>query len=255
MQQSTKRKIAKEIIIFFCSVTLIGLVWAIFWSINNFNVSKTENLQKQIVFSNHDIDSIQSTFPKLKTFQDLITGKVPVEYLIEQKWEKYRVPSLDELEGTEQEKERIKNISRLYSLLRTSKYKFSDDSVIPDFPQFKDDIVEEFESDSKGQQTLNNIYTFLKDQKYLTVEFVEFTFSLNALLLPPKFITWTTYQDEIKKRDNLKKDLEVYKAKIYSTTELGDILKWTSIFVLTIVYPFRFLMLLLFWSIRTLRQK
>lgn len=251
MKQSTKRKIAKEVIIFFCSATLIGLVWTIFWLISNYNIRKTENIQKQIVSCNHSVDSIKSTFPRLKTFHDLITGKVPVKYLIEEKY----IPTIDEIRGTEHEQERAKNIRQLYKLLKTSKFKFSVDSYIPDFPTFKDDIIKELESDSSSKKYLNKIYSFLKTKKYLTSEFEEFKFSLDALPLPQKYETWKSYKDKVKKRDKLKAKLKVIKEKIYSAAELGNIAIWTSLIVLIIVYPFRFLILLLRWAIRTLKQK
>jgi cell division protein FtsB len=251
-QQSTKRKIAKEIIIFFCFATLIGLVWTTFWIISQFHIHKTENLQEQIVSSNRRIDSIQATFPKLRSFHNLFNkDNVPKHYWLIKK----DIPNIEEISGPEQERKRAKNIRRLYSFLELSKYQFDTDHSIPDFRKFYDEIVKELESDPIKQQTLDKIYSFLKEQKYLTAEFEEFRFTLDALQPPPKYDTLTAYQDEIKKQDNSKKDLEIYKAKLNSTVELGIIAKWTSIIVLIIVYPFRFLMLLLFWSIRTLRQK
>lgn len=270
MKQTTKRKIAKEIVILFSCAVLTGLTWTIFWTINKVHKSKLEQLKIEISNLTHDIDSIQTTFPKLKSFQDLITGKVPVEYLIEDKF----IPTPEEVLGTEQEKERATNIRKLYKLLKASKYPFSDDSFIPDFHYFKDDIEKELtivpyddlpdslkrnankkEIDSiASQPLLKNIYAFLKSEKYSTVEFVDLTFCLSAIPLPPKHATWTNYQADIKKRDELNNELDTCSAKIYSANDLTDIAKWISVIVLTLVYPFRFLFLLLKWAVKILRQ-
>jgi hypothetical protein len=270
MKQTTKKTLAREIVILFSCSILIGLAWTIFWTVNKFHRSNVEQLQIEIYNLTNDIDSIQTTFPKIKSFQDLISGKVPVEYLIEERF----IPTPEEVLGTEQEKERATNIRQLYKFLKASKYPFSDNSYISDFHCFKDEIDKELnfvpfddlpdslkrnanqkEIDNiASQPLLKKIYSFLKSENYSTVKFLDLTFYLYAVPLPPKFISWKIYQDDIKKRDTLKSELNTSSAKIYSANDLKDIAKWIAIIVLTLVYPFRFLYLLLKWAIKTLRQ-
>lgn len=106
MKQTTKRKIAREIVILFSCGVIIGVTFTVFWAINKIYKNKTEQLQIEISNLTHDIDSIQSTFPKLKSFQDIITGEVPVDFLIEDKF----IPTPEEVLGTEQEIKRATNI-------------------------------------------------------------------------------------------------------------------------------------------------
>lgn len=249
MKQTTKRKIAREIVILFSCAVIIGLAWTAFWAINKTHKNKAEQLQIQISNLTHEIDSIQSTFPKLKSFEEIVTGAVPVDYLIVHKF----IPTPEEVLGTEQEIERARNIRQLHKLLTTSKFSFSNNTFISDFPYFKKSIENELESDTTQEQ-LNKIYTFLKDQKYLTVDFFTFTYSLKSLLPLPKKISWVAYQNDIKKREDLKQEFNTTSKKIYSANDLLDIAKWILIIVLTLIYPFRFLFLLLKWAIKTLRQ-
>lgn len=61
MQQKIKRKIAKEILILFTAIFLIGLVWLLIWTFNNFNNRKYESLQAEINELTLNIDSIQNS--------------------------------------------------------------------------------------------------------------------------------------------------------------------------------------------------
>lgn len=59
MKHTTKRKIAKEIIIFFTIVALILFSWSIFWAVNKINVKRMKKLEKQVITLNKHIDSLQ----------------------------------------------------------------------------------------------------------------------------------------------------------------------------------------------------
>src|SRR5665213_1009922 len=105
MNQATKRKIAKEILIIFSCAIFIGLTWTIFWLKNKYNIHKVDKLQNQVAKLTIDIDSVQLLFPKVIPFKNLIVGEVPVESLIENNY----VPMPQELLGTELDKTRISN--------------------------------------------------------------------------------------------------------------------------------------------------
>lgn len=270
MRQTIKRKIAKEIIIFFTSVLIVGLIWTFFWGINQFNIHKSTSLQTQITTLKHDIDSIRDTYSKVKSFADLITGKVPVEYLIAvPAWEETLPIGQDQFTPKEQ---RACNIRQLYKLLTTSKFKFSDDSLIPDFLSFQRDIENELEivpsSDLPDslkkninvratdsivlQPSLNKIYTFLKKEKYLSVDYIEFVSTVDFYRLLPDI---EPLDKILKQKDKLKNELISINEKVYSTNELNEIGKSLCLISLIIVYPFRFLFLMLVWAVRTVKQK
>lgn len=280
MQQLTKRKIAKEIIIFFSSIILIGLVWTTFWVVNYTNINKSENINKQIDLATNNIDSIQSFFFKLITFRTLISGNVPAEILnilppppdgfpLPPPPDGFRPPPPDGFLGAEQQQQHYENLRQLFSVLIKAKYQFLEDSLSIDFTIFKWEIISELTMDSSKQHSLINIYSFLKNQKYLKAEYKEFIFSLGALPQLPKGFTFSLdelpqhpisptmifYKDEIINRAKLETELNVVEARVYSPNELNVIAIWFSIIVFSIVYPLRFLIILLSWSIRTLKQK
>ena len=265
MKQTTKRKIAREVLILFGSVVLIGLIWTIFWTTNKIRTQKTENLKIEIANYNHDIDSIQKTFPKTKSFQE-ITKKDWYQYIV---IDKNLCSELDELNS---KVDGLQNIVLLFKLLIESNYPFVENKATPStndkfgdftvcFGFFLDEVLAELKSDTLDLDNLNTTtphlkkyHQFLTDKKLIDVTIQEFVLTLNAMPLPPKHETWVVYQNDKKKLDELRNDLSITTSKAYSTNELTGIAKWISIIVLTLVYPFRFLLLLLKWALRTLRQ-
>lgn len=281
MHLSTKRKIAKEIIIFFSSVVIILLTWVIFWAANKANLNKRETLQREIETLDHDIDSIKSSFPKAKSFDELFTGSLPDGFYepLDSKLPKLptgltlirnlrKYDPLEILGNDFENTTRTDIIRKLYQLLDNSHYPFSvspfskyDLPVFPSFQSFQKDIVQEIEEDtlnldsiSTTKPKLKKIFDFLKEKKYLTAGIDEFILAIEDLPLPPPHSTWTTYQSDKTKKEELKSELNIIKSKIYSSSRLTDIAKWIMIIVLSLVYPFRALAFLLIWAFKTLRQ-
>lgn len=277
MKKSVKRILAKEIIIFFSITFLIVLISTCFLLINEYNIRKTENLKNQIVKSDSNIDSIQSTFPKIKSFEEVIIGKVPVEYLIEEDWEKYRVCSEESNEelikilgypdnkplsinkiDSEREKNRVTNLHQLHRLLITSKFKFSHNPFInisvEDWCLFKDQIITDLENDSSKYFFLDKIYFFLIDQNYINIDFKEFKYILNAIATPPEKNILIKYQNEVKMRDILKNKLTKYNNKLYSKDDLIYVTELIAIIMFSLIYPFRIIVYLIRWAIKTLKE-
>jgi hypothetical protein len=146
MQQTTKKKIAMEIIIFFGSVVLIVLIWTGFFAKNNYDIRQAGGLKKKIEKLNIAIDSIK-------------------------------------------------------------------DSV----------------------QVITDYKTIYKES------------------LIPKSFAVSTYEKEQLERKQLDYESKFIWAKVYSSDDLKKIALWITGTVLTIVYPFRFAILLLLWAFRTLR--
>jgi len=279
MQQSIKRKIAKEIIIFFSSILVIGLTWTIFWTVNKVNISKTESLQDEIKTLNHAIDSIKLSFPKAKTFQEIFLGNVPGEFyektgdfddfgvpIIRSLKQSAELPSLAELnEENKFKKTRTINFRKLFNILDKSRYPFAVSSFskydMPIFQDFEKALIKELEGDtlnldsiSLTKPKLKKIFDFLKENKYLTVNFDEFVLTIEELPLPPPHSTWTIYQSDKIKKEELKPQLNRIHSNIYSASQLANIAIWISIIVLSIVYPIRALTFLLIWAFKTIRQ-
>lgn len=246
MKQSTKKTIAKEILILFSSVVIIGAIWTVFWTLDKIKISKSENLQSQVKTLTHDIDSIQTSFPKAKTFKDLLTGLLPIEYVNHVQLNIPPPPEIEHGDG------RIQNIGQLYTFLATSKFPYSDDSFFPEFPFFHTNIEKELSTDTTKQIFLKRIYSFLKDGKYVNINYNEFVNTIDFYKGLPNITELAAKQ---KQKDELTLELKTVRGKIYSSNDLSEIPKWIAIIVLSIVYPLRFTYFLILWAVSTLKQK
>lgn len=260
MQQSTKRKLAKEILIFFSSIILIGLTWSIFWLKNNFKINRTEDLKKEIIKTNTEIDSIQTTFPKENTFEAMLLKiNIPKGY-----FDNVRPPLIILPESTDPHRESEFsqttniNIEKLYILLNELNYHIEivDQTAngLPIFKNIKNEIKLEFKKDWNQKTELKKIYDFLLTNKCVNIDFEHFVFNLEGLPLPPTHGTWLTYQAKKKKMEELSKEVKIEKNKISSKDDLRELLIFISILVLSLIYPVRFIILSILWALRTVKQ-
>jgi len=272
MKQTTKRKIAREIVILFSCVALIGLTWVIFWTINEFHISRAKKLEKKASTLSHDIDSIQTTFSKSKQFEKMLDVKnVPTEYFNKGRPPLILLPEIILDESSIQHTSFV-NERRLFLLLQKLNSPFDMDSIdmfakfggykVNPFSKLQEpvpfdtlrSISTKFETDFPEREELKRYYDFLKTKNCISVSFKEFCFTMHGLPLPPSQDVLTVYEKNNKEFEEANKDLNETKYKIYSSGDMTDIAKWISIIVLTLVYPLRYLFLLLKWAVKTLRQ-
>jgi hypothetical protein len=217
MRQTTKIRLAKEIVIFFLSIALIILVWSILWVNNNYNINKTITLQNKVLKLTNEIDSIKSTFPNKEDTCEFLINKDTVDVA-------------------------VKNIHLF----------------IKNYPTAKP-ISREFRNKSISSQP--SIITFLveKDTYDIPISDVEeFTkVCPKAILLPPPPLhdTWVFYEKLRNENEKLKSELSRTLTKIYSPSNMIVNKKWICIIILTLIYPFRLIVLSLLWALKTLRQK
>lgn len=272
MKQTTKRKIAKEIVIIFICAVLIGLTWGIFWTINEFQIKKTKKLEEKTSTLSHDIDSIQATFSKSTQFEKMLDIKnVPTEYFNKGRPPLILLPEIIIDESSIQQASFV-NERRLFLLLQKLNSPFDMDSIdifakfggykVNPFSKSKEpipidtlkSISEKFETDFPEKEELRRYYEFLKSKNCITADFKEFCFTMQGLPLPPSLDALTIYEKDRTALEEASKDLIKTKQRIKSTDDMQEIAKWISILILTIVYPVRFLILLLTWAVKTLKQ-
>lgn len=217
MRQITKIRLAKEIIILFISIALIGLVWSIFWVKNNYNINKTVTLQNQVNKLTTDIDSIKSTFPTNGNTTEFLVDKDTVDVA-------------------------LKNISLFLKNYPTAR------------PINRETLNQGISSQPAILTFLIEKDTYdipIEDVEEFTNDYPE----ANLLPPPPAHDAWILYENLRKEKEKLKGALSHTLSKIYSTSEINIIIKWICIIVFTIVYPFRLTVLLLLWALKTLSQK
>lgn len=272
MKQVIKIRIAKEILILFGSFIVIGLVWLVTLTINSITRNKIESLKTEINFLTRNNDSIQSTFPKSKTLDDLLIGNVPKTFYLETgDKDEYGIPikrliKYDELEilGNSFEKDiQTNNLRVLYHILEKSDYPFDVSPFnkydLPMFEDFQVEILKELSGDTlkleaSKKPNLKRIFAFLVDKKYIKTEFDDFVVTMVGLPYPPQHDTWTAYVNNKDQLKTLKSDLIEKESRIISSDRQEDIIMWTIFFVGFIVYPLRLVFMTLAWAIRTLKK-
>ncbi len=272
MRHSIKLRIAKEIIILFSSLLVIGLVWLITLTINHININRIDSLKIEIEFFNKTIDSIQSTFPKVKTLDKLFLGNVPKDFYVETgDKDEFGIPirrliKHDELEiwgDSFEEDTQTNNLRLLYHILEKTNYPFDVSPFskydLPMFKDFRSDIKKELSGDplnldKETKPNLMRIFNFLKGKQYLKTEFNDFVVTIIGLPLPPSHETWLSYLDNKDKLNTLTAELVVKQSKLISSDELEDIITLTIVLVAVVVYPVRLMILTLWWAIKTVRK-
>lgn len=278
IKEITKKKVAREIIILFICSALIVLSWIMLWSINELRISTAKKTEKKILIFAHDIDSIQAKFSKSISFEEMLDRKnVPPEY-----FDKGRPPLIippkfffDEmmLDEFSVQQTSLYTERRLFLLLQKLKPSFDIDSINPfaNFDGFKispfsklqepvpfdtlQSISKKFETNFPEKENLKRYYDFLKTKNCIIVSFKEFCFTMQGLPLPPNTSTSTAYEKYRKEFGEATKEINETKQRINSKDNIIDIIKWICIIVFTLVYPFRFLFILLKWAVRALKKE
>lgn len=278
MKEITKKKVAREIIILFICSVFIGFSWIMLWSVNELRINKTKKLEKRTLILSHDIDSIQTRFSKSISFEEMLNWKnVPTEY-----FDKGRPPLIippykffnDDIMLDEFSVQQTSFFTerRLFLLLQKLKSPFDIDSIDPfaKFDGFKispfsklqepvpfdtlQSISKKFETNFPEKENLKRYYDFLKTKNCIIVSFKEFCFTMQGLPLPATTSASTAYKKYRKEFVEASKDINETKQRITSKDNIIDIIKWICIIVFTLVYPFRFLFILLKWAVRTLKK-
>lgn len=269
MRHSVKLRIAKEIIILFSSLLLIGVVWLLTLAINHININRIASLKIEIELFNKTIDSIQSTFPKVQTLDRLFLSNVPKDFYIETgDKDEFGIPikrlvKYDELKilgDSFEEDIQTTNLRVLYHILEKSDYPFEVSPFnkydLPMFKDFQDNIKKELSGDTlnldkETKPNLERIFYFLKGKQYLKTEFSDFVVTIVGLPLPPSHETWLSYLDKKDKLETLTAELILKKAKLIPVDHITNL---TIVLVAVIVYPVRLIILTLWWAIKTVRR-
>lgn len=247
MKKPIQRIIAKEIIIFFSAVAIVGLVCIVSLCIGWYGSYRNQKLDMELKQLSNNADSLQSLFPKVLTFEEMIVGDLPKKYKIYQEFDRY-LNNYDKLKIDD------KQILQLFNLTFGLDYNFKKDGK--DWPndEFSKTIKAELKDLKWERKTnLNRIYTFLKDKKYITIPFEQFVFNLEGLPVPPKDSLLSAYMN----KESKIKDVEGIRNRNRKYILADGDLEYTALssflVLMIIIYPIRFIFLSIVWAIRTLR--
>ena len=205
MQQSTKRKIAKEIIIFFGSIALIGLIWSGFVARNNYFFRRINSTGKQIVKLDSVIDSIKRSL----------------------KW----TPPIGDF--VEEPRAKADSIAEAMDKAQTTKPRFD-----PNKPS----------TEGHGKIVTDPALLAELNDSLPSID------EANAALAKSRTDSIAEALSASKKKEKEQLHSE-YNHSFANICDLNETALCISLIVFTAVYPFRFIVLLLLWAFKTLRQK
>lgn len=245
MKQSNKKILAKEIIIFFSAVVIIGLILITVEVVNQIRSNNVEKLQKQIAHLSNECDSISSlNWPKPLSLEKMIVGEIPSKY--------YEIQNLDN-RVIDSSKVAEVQIKKLYNLLLVLNYPFKGDSHWIPSEVFVDNIKNEFKNLYKDRIELNKICKYLRDKKLIDIEDWLFVLNLEGQSLPSSFSQLVEGSNYVTRIQKLESDIK-NSNNILSESEMNSIMIFTCIFAIVIIYPFRFIVICIMWAIKQLKE-
>lgn len=276
MQHKTKRTIAREVLILFSCILIIGLSWITILVSNRFNENKQENLQIKVDLLSREITNIKSDSYYKTSLISKFRGKVPVEIWTKSlafysevlrpdildhpkpnnskpEWirkvynayyEQDKKKYLEELQ-----EEKLNDKIQLYNLLNVTNFSCYDSSksIISNYQAFCNNI--------NNENSLRKIYNYLIMKKYIDINFNEFVHIVNA---EPYFHSQSSllkYNDAIKRREEMYSEIDKTRSNIFLSTEIDKSIKLLSIYLLIAIYPLRAMALSVRWAFRTLKEK
>ena len=247
ISQNIKKKIAKEIIYFFSAVVLLLLIWVVIGIRKNSLQENIISLNRKYVLLEHEIDSIENTYPKkAKSFNELMQIKDNGGWV--------EVPVDDWDEKVTDAKV---NTFSLYNYLVKNNFDFTIEKmpnpptgyIKHDYAYFRMGVSDE----SFNKQYMIKVYSFLKSSNQLfSVDTNSFFAFLQGLPEPPSNDVLLKVTDLKREKDETYAEYKETSDKKYVT---DDLMQAISGLFFILLYPVRVIFLLLLWAVRTVKQK
>jgi hypothetical protein len=286
-----KRLIAREVLLFFASLTIVGLLWLFLIIRNSYYERKVSRNQERIASITSQIDSLSTDM--LQALYDGLKKKFIVNYLVGT--DSYNIPKQDEpkfLKDFPNAKGQPSSSSG-YSVIK-NKHKFDYIGAIKE--GYTSEEIQKFLSKNyhysinltklkKNGTSDNEINALLNQDSIFLFEYISFNkfkeclkseFYKNKLyeVFSSDFDLGTkaSYDSKVdvglkfegdilnikKKLENEKKDvqllIEISRANIIGRQQLINILLWAIAIIGAIIYPLRLCLLTIKWSVTTLRK-
>ncbi|MBM3414839.1 MAG: hypothetical protein FJY20_00005 [Bacteroidetes bacterium] len=287
-----KRLIAREVLIFFVSLTLVGLLWLFLIIRNTYYDTKISSSQKRIASITAQIDSLPTD--RLKALYEGIKQKFIVNYIVGA--DNYNIPKQEEPEFLKDFPNAKPQPSSEtgYSYMK-NKHKFDYIGAVK--VGYTSEEIQKYLSKNYYYYSINlneikkngmsdkDINTLLNQDSLFLFEYIsldKFKECLKSELYKNKLYeifssdldigTKASYDSKVddglkyesdvivkrEKLENEKKDaqslIEKGRRNIVEDRQLTNILLWTIIIIGVIVYPLRLCLIAIKWSVTTLRK-
>lgn len=275
-----KRIVAREILLFFCGLGLLALIWGFLSLRNTYYNHKANSYSEEVKSLKHQLDTLPTDY--LKEFYDLTSKYFVVNYKLGN--DTYAIPKEQEKKFLTDEYEITKKVASLpvhptgYSTFKNPgllNILDKDSTIIFDYVTF--DKFREFATSEDYQNKLFSVFSNSPDQNG--------TVTVNSLIDKPKFDPMKPYngifdlgtlhyfKDRIKKGLNYNEKLKETKQKILDdiemkqksvnaagnsildTKEMNKILFIILIVIGVVLYPLRLSVYSINWAVKTLKQK
>jgi hypothetical protein len=260
-----KKTIAREVLLFFSVVVLVALVWLFLIGLNYYYSTKSSSSEKKRNFINAQLDSLPSD--RIKSLYEGIRSVLVTHYLVKEDTFVVAKKFEEEFLNSHPNAKRLPASSKGYSRPQTIEY---------DFPLLNKDGLPVPNKDALP--ILNNDHTFVFDfvelsdfriflhdssyrsELYLTVSKDYDVGSRQSY--ESKIGEGFKFDDEIYKRQQtlllekgaIERAVNSYNSNIKGSSEIWKITLWTFLVLLIIMYPLRFCVRLLTWSVKTIRE-
>lgn len=277
-----KRILAREILLFFCGLGLLALIWGFLALRNTYYNHKVGSNSDEVKSLQRQLDTLPTNY--LKEFYDLTSKYFVVNYKVGK--DTYAIPKEQEKDFLTDEYGIPKRVTALpvhnsgwsyfsFKFINSSDIVAKDSTVVFDYVSF--DKFCEFAMSEDYQNKLFSIFSNSPDQNG--------TVTVNSLIDKPKFDptkpyngifdlgTLQHFKDLIKKGLNYSEKLKETKQKIsedieqkqksinaarnniLDTKEMNKILFIALIVIGVVLYPLRLSVYSINWAVKTLKQK
>jgi hypothetical protein len=275
-----KQILAREILLFFCGLGLLALIWGFLALRDTYYNHKANSYSDEVKSLQHQLDTLPTDY--LKEFYDLTSKYFVVNYKLGK--DTYAIPKEQEKDFLTDEYGITKNVTYLpvhptgFSYFKQHdplKILDKDSTIVFDYVTF--DKFREFATSEDYQNKLFSVFSNSPDQ--------DGTVTVNSLIDKPKFDPMKPYngifdlgtlqhfKDQIKKglnyndklketKKNISEDIALKQKSVNAARdstldakEMNKILVIALIVIGIVLYPLRLSVYSINWAVKTLRQK
>ena len=237
MNQRLKVILAKEVIIVFITVVLIGLCYPGIWIYNQYKIQKIDKLKGMVNIWNENLAVQKAEIPKTDNFYEIIE----CDFVSMFENPIYRFNGLDLPK---------KRAYQLYDVLIALKYPIKEKTL----DEFANNVIQEYSLPEREREQQDEIFSFLNDHNCLRVDFKEFSTYLNGGHIQRFEIFELLYYNDIEQRDKLIQERINNANSLLVGEKYDQAYKFLALLIITIIYPLRFLIIGVIWAIKTIRK-
>lgn len=261
-RQKRNKIIAREILLFFSALTVIGLLWVVLFLRNQFYDGKISGTEKELLLGSAKMDSLPKD--RIKALYERLKLKFIENY--EYKSEKYAVLKEDEADflKTFPDAKHLEIYPNGYSYFK-GRYPYNDateNEMLPFPPPKRFDRITGDSTVIFDYIPLDKFRIFLANRDYrdkLYLTFSDFFDLGRKIEFETKIKNGMNFNQVLtdsltNRKAYLNKEIQNSKFSKMTSDEVNHYLLWTALIVGLILYPIRLIFIAIKWSIKTIKK-